>query len=106
MKTSQLDYFIKSVPLVLCLPQPLFADRWIGILTFWQVIETIDLAYVGDHAYYEVTMPLPPYPRITCLLLQDVTALATGTTINVLCVLLLAVVFLSALYWASYRMNE
>ena len=88
-----------------CLPQPLFADRWVGILTFWQVIETIDLAYVGDHAYYEVTMPLPPYPRITCLL-QDVTALATGTTINFLCVLLFAVVFLSALYWASYRMNE
>ena len=57
-------------------------------------------------SYYEVTVPLPPYPRITCLLLQDVTALATGTTINVLCVLLFAVVFLSALYSASYRMNE
>lgn len=36
---------------VLCLPQPLFVDRWIGILTFWQVIETIDLAYVDDCAY-------------------------------------------------------
>ena len=90
---------------MLCLPQPLFVDRWIG-MTFWQVIETIYLAYVGDHAYYEVTMPLPPYPRITCLLLQDVTALATGTTINVPCVLLFAVVFLSALYWVNYRMNE
>ena len=69
---------------------PIFVDRWIGILTFWQVI---DLACVGDHAYYEVTMevtmPLLPYPWITCLL-QDMTALAKGTP---LCVLLFAVVF-------------
>ena len=41
--------------------------------TFWQVVRIIDLACVGDHAYYEVTMPLPPYPWITCLL-QDMTA--------------------------------
>ena len=96
----------QSCYVVLCLPQPLFADRWIGILTFWPIIETIDLACVGDHAYYEVTMPLLPYPRITSLLLQDMTALPTGTPMSVLGVFRFAVVFLSALYWASYRMNE
>ena len=36
--------------------------------------------------FLEVTMPLPPHPRIriTCLL-QDVTALANGTPVNILC---------------------
>ena len=53
--------------------------------------------WVTMPSYYEVTMPLLPYPRITRLLLQDVTALATGTTINVLCVLLLLLCFCGGL---------
>jgi len=59
MKTSQLDYLIVYlVVLWLCLPYPLW---WIG-KTFWQVIRIIDLACVGDHAYYEVTMPTMRWP--------------------------------------------
>ena len=52
-------------------------------------------------------MPLPPYPRITCLL-QDVTALAFHKGNSCLCSVCIAFCccFLSALYWASYRMNE
>jgi len=87
MKTSQLDYLIVYPSCCVCVsPTPYW---WIG-KTFWQVIQIIDLECVGDYAYYEVTMPLPPYPRITCLL-QDVTALAfhKGTDAYVLCVLLL-----------------
>jgi len=53
--------------------------------TFWQIIEINELACVGDYAYYEVTIPLPQYPQITCLL-QNVTALANGTPVNVLCI--------------------
>ena len=51
-------------------------------------------------------MPLPPYPRITCLL-QDVTALAFHKGNSCLCSVCIAFCcFLSALYLASYRMNE
>ena len=54
-------------------------------------------------------MPLPPFLRITCFL-HDVTALAFHKGKSCLCSVSVCIAFcycfLSALYWASYRMSE